>query len=312
MKTIVFHSNQLSVSGTEVALYDYAEANEVVLGNKSYIASRKNSDLFALKKFEDRFEVFLYETIDELENFCSSVGAYGIYYLRSGETEFILKSVKNFVHVVFNINEPHGDKYIYVSKWLAKVNNKPDDYIPHIVTLPDVSGDLREELNIPKDAFVWGRHGSNTQFNVCFTTVEVYNFAVENPNTYFLFMNTGKFCPDLPNIIHLSPNYDLKYKVKFINTCDAMIHGRVMGESFGLAISEFLFMDKPVVAWTGGHDENHRVMMEHTGLMYSNKEDLKRLLSKKNFEYEPGYFKKIVEEFSPANVMRRFDEKFLN
>lgn len=312
MKTIVFHSNQLGVRGTEVAMYDHAEANESVLGNKSYIASRRNSDLFALKKFEDRFEVFLYDTVEELEDFCASIGAYGIYLCRSGERDFLLKSVKNLVYTVFNVNEPHGDKYIYISKWLAEINNKPDDYIPYIVTLPEVSGDLREELNIPKDAFVWGRHGGSNQFDIPIVRLTVYKFAVDNPDTYFLFMNTDKFCPSVPNIIHLPPNYDLSHKVKFINACDAMIHGRAMGESFGLAVSEFLFMDKPVVAWTGGHDQNHRVMLEHTGLMYSNEEDLKQLLSKETFDYEPGYFKKIVEEFSPANVMRRFDEKFLN
>jgi hypothetical protein len=312
MKKVIFYSNQLGVRGTEVAMYDHAVANEEVLGNKSYIASRKNSDLFTLKKFLDRFEVFLFDDVHELDDFALSVGAEYIYLCRSGEKEFLLNNAKNLVYAVFNVNEPHGDKYMYISKWLAEVNNNPDDYIPYIVTLPDVGGDLREELGIPINAFVWGRHGGENQFNLPMTISTVYHAAVENPDTYFLFMNTDKFCQSLPNIIHLPPNYDLEYKVKFINTCNAMIHGRAMGESFGLAISEFLFMDKPVVAWTGGHDQNHRVMLEHTGLMYSNEDDLKQILSKKDFDYEPGYFKKIVEEFSPANVMRRFEEKFLN
>ncbi len=32
-------------------------------------------------------------------------------------------------------------------------------------------------------------------------------------------------------------NADLEYKRKFINTCDAMIHSRSEGESFGAAIA---------------------------------------------------------------------------
>ena len=34
---IVFHSNQLSLRGTEVAIYDYARYNEEYLGNNSII-----------------------------------------------------------------------------------------------------------------------------------------------------------------------------------------------------------------------------------------------------------------------------------
>jgi hypothetical protein len=36
---ILFHSNQLALRGTEVALYDYAHYNENFLGNESLIVS---------------------------------------------------------------------------------------------------------------------------------------------------------------------------------------------------------------------------------------------------------------------------------
>ena len=39
MKKIAFHSNQLSLRGTEIALYAYAKYNEEILGNKSVIFS---------------------------------------------------------------------------------------------------------------------------------------------------------------------------------------------------------------------------------------------------------------------------------
>lgn len=312
MKKILFHSNQLGVRGTEVAMFDHAEANESVLGNKSYIASRIDSDLFCLKKFKDRFEVFLYKDLTELEEFCHTNDIGFVYLCRSGETDFVLGGVKNLVYSVFNVNEPHGDRYMYISKWLAEQNGVPDDYIPHIVNLPYVDGNLRQELGIPPDAIVFGRHGGETEFNIPFVHYAVYRFAVENPDTYFLFMNTSRFCPSLPNVIHLSASYDLSRKVKFINTCNAMIHARAMGESFGLAVSEFLFFDKPVISWTGGNDQNHRVMLEHTGLMYSDVDDFFRLISNMSFDYKPGTFKSIVDEFSPERVMNRFNEKYLS
>jgi hypothetical protein len=40
MKTIAFLSNKLTLRGTEVALYDYADYNEKILGNKSVIITR--------------------------------------------------------------------------------------------------------------------------------------------------------------------------------------------------------------------------------------------------------------------------------
>jgi hypothetical protein len=39
-KTIAFLSNKLTLRGTEVALYDYADYNEKILGNKSIIITR--------------------------------------------------------------------------------------------------------------------------------------------------------------------------------------------------------------------------------------------------------------------------------
>ena len=36
-------------------------------------------------------------------------------------------------------------------------------------------------------------------------------------------------------------------KVRFIQTCDMMIHGRTVGETFGIAIGEFSFYNKPVM-----------------------------------------------------------------
>ena len=48
MRKIAFHSNQLCIRGTEVALFDYAHYNETILGNKSYIISDANKDLQAL------------------------------------------------------------------------------------------------------------------------------------------------------------------------------------------------------------------------------------------------------------------------
>ena len=59
MKKIAFHANQLSLRGTEIALFTYAKYNEDILGNKSVIFSSPNNNLDSLGKFQERFEVKL-------------------------------------------------------------------------------------------------------------------------------------------------------------------------------------------------------------------------------------------------------------
>jgi hypothetical protein len=71
---------------------------------------------------------------------------------------------------------------------------------------------MRDELNIPKNAIVFGRHGGNNTFNIRSVMGLVYDIAKNNNNIYFLFVNTQKICPDLPNIIHLDIIVNLKEK----------------------------------------------------------------------------------------------------
>ena len=75
---IAFHTNQICLQGTEVALYDYAHFNERLLGNESLIISRENpirekggagkNQPLALQKFRERFPLILYKDKSELEN----------------------------------------------------------------------------------------------------------------------------------------------------------------------------------------------------------------------------------------------------
>ena len=64
MKKIAFHSNQLGIRGTEVALYDYAHFNETILKNiqknnkpKNYYKKNVNeySPENGMKRFNELF-----------------------------------------------------------------------------------------------------------------------------------------------------------------------------------------------------------------------------------------------------------------
>jgi hypothetical protein len=70
----------------------------------------------------------------------------------------------------------------------------------------------------------------------------------QNKNIYFLFMNIEKFF-NHKRVIFIKGTFNQSHKVKFINSCDAMLHARSLGESFGLSCAEFAIKNKPIFTY---------------------------------------------------------------
>lgn len=314
MKVVAFHSNELNIRGTNVAMYDYAVYNETILGNKSYILSNANSDLSALNKFKNRFEVFLYNKFEDTFRFVKEKNIKYVYYIKAGDNDGKeIPETKSLIHAVFSNKDIHGDSYAYVSKWLANKMEMPENYVPHIVNMSKATKNYRSKLGISDSSIIIGRHGGYTEFDLPFVYTAIYNTLAVRDDIYFLFMNTKSFGQKHKNIIHIQGTYDIQHKSDFINTCDYMIHGRNMGESFGLAISEFLYHDKPVISWNNGNDKNHIEMLGNKGIWYNNEKDLIYVLTNLTTNNKPvRYYKSIVDEFSPVNVMEQFNKVFLS
>jgi hypothetical protein len=117
-------------------------------------------------------------------------------------------------------------------------------------------------------------------------------------------MNTKKFY-EHPRIIYLNTNLDVNYKTKFINTCDAMIHARQMGETFGLSIAEFSSMNKPIITCNSG-DLEHIKILGDKALLYNSKEELINIFQNikviKNTRPDWNAYKL----YSPSYVMKLF------
>lgn len=312
MKNVAFHSNQLGIRGTEVALYDYALYNEIILGNKSFILSDKTKDLQALKKFQDKFNVFLYDSFEDTFKFTKDRDITHVYFIKGGDNDSkVIPNTKNAIHAVFQEKDFHGDSYAYVSKWLAEKMNSPEKYVPHIVTLPPPLKNYRNKLGLSDEQLIVGRYGGLNEFDLPFAKQAVINAAKSRPDIVFLFMNTAAFC-NQANVIFIEGTYNLQNKSDYINTCDYMLHARHRGESFGLAISEFLFHDKPIISWKNGLDRNHIEILGDKGIWYDDEYQLNNLLLNLNKnDKHRGYYKSIVDQFCPEVVMKRFDRIFL-
>ena len=305
---IAFHSNQLGIRGTEVALYDYALGNRDILGNESIIISDANADLTSLDKFKTQFPVYLYSDFSEVESIIYNENIDAVYWIKAGFNDGkLVNNAKNLVHSVFKHNDVHGDVYAYVSEWLSdEMSNGKLPYVPHMVNLPKHNLDYKESFGL-KDKFIIGWYGGDN-FELPFARQAVIDIAKKRDDIVFLFMNSTPFA-DEPNIYFINGTTDLDEKVAFINTCDFMIHARERGETFGLTIAEFSTLGKPIITYFNSPERNHINILGDNGIYYTNYNDLYKILSEIDSSVK-GY--NCYTNFTPEKVMNKFKEVFLD
>jgi hypothetical protein len=310
---IALHDNSLSIRGTTVALYDYAEYLTNKFGYECIILYNKtsnNNDSDVINNKFSKFKVIGYQNISEIDGYLIENECDYFFVIKSGQFDEVISNVcKNIIMAVsanINRNNIHGDKYYVCSPWLSKITGI--DYVPHMINLPDVESNLRNELGIPLDAIVFGRNGGYETFDLAFVKDVIRDILSIKENYYFIFQNTQKFI-EHPRVIWLDPNPDLEYKVKFINTCDAHLHARHVGESFGLTCGEFSIKNKPVITWNGSVERNHIDILGDKGLLYNNYNDLMNLLLK--FTIEDINWN-CYNDFLPDLVIDRFKKMYFD
>ena len=319
-----FFVRHFTERGTEVAIYDYAKYNEEILHNKSYIicfTEKKQSEIgfpmerYSYDKFKNRFEIIEICDIDEMTFIIDRykldffyTQTYGNQDIYKFDNKEIWGNCKTIKHCVFTTCTPESDFYVSISEMLNRKNYAPIPVIPYIVHLPSTNENLRDLLQIPQNAHVFGRYGGFNEFNISIAHQAIIDFLnLENSsNVWFLFMNTPEFYKH-PRIIYLNRTTDLIFKTNFINTCDAMIHAREMGETFGLAIAEFSSKNKPIITCPCG-DLEHVKILGDKALLYKSKDELLNIFN--NFE---SIIKNkddwnAYRQYTPENVMRLFDE----
>ena len=323
---IAFLSNKLTLRGTEVAMYDYADYNETLLGNKSIIISRDINKHFyerdihpeAYEKFRNRFPLFYYENIQDIENIIEKEKIDLLYVIKAGNKDHLItKKCKTFMHCVFNTKEPHGDFYIPISEQVNEISNTNYPIFPHMIRVFDTDENLRTELNIPKDATVFGSISGADEFTIDYI-IETVKEISSNPlydNIYFVFVNIIPFAPMTKRLIFIQGTTNMDIKRRFINTCDAMLYGRKDGESFGLCIGEFSVCNKPVISIKRSDVKNfcdfHFKTLKDDIIIHNNKTELVDILTnfgKYNKDVSNNGYKKYTPEYV-MNIFKNIIEK---
>lgn len=318
---ILFHENELNYRGTSIALYDYADFNEKYLGNESLIIYDKNcktNHIAGIEKFKKRFQVFEYEDFSEVDEIIRKNNVELFYAIKNGDNDGVIsKECKTAVHSVFKHYEPHGDIYAYVSEWLShEMTNGKSPFVPHMVNFEQqIHDDLRTELDIPKEAKVFGYFGGAQSFNIKFAQQTAKKIASKYKDIYFIFMGVDTFVKKkwwkaLPkNIIFLPANSDVIYKQKFINTCNALLHARERGETFGITVAEFALKGKPIITFGDSPEKAHIQELKDKGYYYHNEKELENLILESNLSLSAS---ENYHKFLPQPVMDKFKEVFIN
>lgn len=313
---VAFHSNSMSLRGSENALWDYASFNETILGNYSVICHQENlgnTKNPTYVKWKTRFPLIPYRTKAELSAKLKEREVDILYQIKPGTYDgFVIPGLKNCIHSMFLSDEFHGDAFAYVSRWCSKVMTGGEaSFVPHFVPKLESKINLRQKLGIPTKAKVFGRHGGADTFNIPFVRGVVADHARRHPEDHFVFLNTKPIdgAQQLPNVHYLSATVDAVEKSKFLATCDAMIHARDTGETFGLAVGEFAVLGKPVITFSESREKAHLEMLGNQALLYRNADELVEILREFCPHRTHGTEYEIFAE--PKIVMGLFQKKFL-
>jgi hypothetical protein len=318
-KTIIFYEDTLGCRGTTQAMFDYAYHARELLDMNVFIAySPRASDERAIAKFAAEFPIAAIHNQEDIQCLIDNTKADYFYDIEFGAMQgWQLKNVKYLVHSVFcsDATHKHGDVYAVVSEAQSKKGGLP--WVPHMISLPKVDTDLRAELGIPTTAKVLGRHGGPDTFDVQFVKDAIPDILNLFPDVWFLFMNTDKFI-DHPRVIHIDSTVDPVRKAKFIKSCNAMLHARSYGETFGLACLEFAHFGLPVYTFV-----DHKAMQEHPlggsshldilgdeSIQYFDRQGLLWAMAVVGDSLVPKYPK--LHLYRPEAVMQKFKEVFLD
>jgi len=279
---IAIHLTEINFRGSTVATLAYSRgllAFGVELLFVAPLAGQHQESL--VSQLRRLGELHFYEDWESLDLVLDRKGVYAIYVLKSGAKDHLIsRAVPTWVHAVFPtpINEFHGSRFAFISEWLAGFSScGVMPYVPHAVRAPLTVLGLRKELSISQSSFVLGYYGGENSYDIRFAKVALKEALDARTDLYAIFLNLRPFL-EHKRIFFLPGTSDLNRKDQFVTACDAMIHARSIGETFGVACAEFSAANKPVITYAHSHQKAHLHMLKDKAITYSGYTSLKNIL----------------------------------
>jgi len=316
---IGFYIDEMNFRGVANSSYDYSLYNQTLLKNKSFIFYNKKNQSNkkeVILKFKRKFKVIGINDFKEIDSLNKQYNLNYIYVQKSGDrNQWRSNKIKTLIHCVYpqKLKEIHGHKYAYISNWLSKkFSNNKIPFVPLIVRTHSSKKNLKKNLKIKKKQSVIGCYGGESSFDLKFVHKSIIETVKRRKDIIFLFLNINKFYKH-PRIIFLKGTTNEILKKNFINTCDAMIYGRSLGESFGLACGEFSMEGKKIISYRFNRHRSHVYNLPKNGIQeYSSFKELLNILTnfnRKKINYSNKNNKYL--QYSPERVMKIFNKVFL-
>ncbi len=157
--------------------------------------------------------------------------------------------------------------------------------IPNAIEMPEVAGDLREELGISKDTPIAGMHQRPDDgiFSValmksfsCNKDEDIHLIVLGGSDLYKQHAAYEKIPSD--KITFLPPTGDVEYIHRFLNTLDFYTHCRKDGEQCSTALMEAMYHGLPII----GHPApsmGHEIQIGNSGFICHSKEEYSSKIS---------------------------------
>lgn len=168
------------------------------------------------------------------------------------------------------------DKVIYVSQHLKNLTGNGDNenhvVLRNSIESPYSNENLREELGIPAEAFVFGRIGRDDENIYDPINLEAYA-RIETSRTFFVIVNPSDLCRadinrlGINNVRFIDRTTSEERLSKFYNTIDVLAHARKDGECNPANVWEAAAHGKPVVSHYGTTFNGHIETIENSGFV---------------------------------------------
>ena len=139
------------------------------------------------------------------------------------------------------------------------------------------------------------------------------HFAERRPDVYFVLLNTPRLdSKTRANVVHLPAIFDEAKKAAFIRSCDAMLHARAEGETFGMAVAEFSVHNKPVLTYARAPAaaRHHLDTLGDRALLYHNEAQLVKMLGDFNRTDAAARDWNAYRPYAVGEVMKTFAKAF--
>ena len=291
---VIHHHNNLTMGGTEkmcqIFLKHFIKDNTF----DHYVAYKADGDNTREPYFKEIVgpeKMICYESPAKLLNTIHGLKPFILHRYSAGIPEYpfvreIKQHTKHFVSTSVFGNQDDTieiSKVIYVSKHVQHMAGKtgipekgiyyPDhSVVRNPIEAPYSTEDLREELGIPKDAFVFGRIGRDDENIYDPINIEAYA-KVASGNTYFVIVNpSGSARDDIKRLNITSAKFIERTTSEvrlsqFYNTIDVLAHARKDGECNCASIWEAAAHRKPVISHYGEIFNGHMETIQDSGFV---------------------------------------------